>query len=62
LEGRIIARGIVAELPKELPFYITAEDGTREKGIYVIGLLIWNRGTLPVVENDFLQQHLLSLK
>ena len=62
LEGRIIARGIVAELPKELPFYITAEDGTREKGIYVIGLLIWNRGTLPVVENDFLPTAPLIVK
>lgn len=62
LEARVIARGIVAELPEDIPFYITAEDGTREKGIYVIGLLIWNRGTLPVVENDFLPTSPLTVK
>ncbi|MBH1920248.1 hypothetical protein RE680_02175 [Serratia marcescens] len=62
LEARLIARGIVAELPEDIPFYITAEDGTREKGIYIIGLLIWNRGTLPVVENDFLPTSPLTVK
>ncbi|MBV6695182.1 hypothetical protein [Serratia quinivorans] len=62
LEARLITRGIVAELPEDIPFYITAEDGTREKGIYVIGLLIWNRGTLPVVENDFLPTSPLIVK
>lgn len=62
LEARLIARGIVAELPEGIPFYITSEDGTREKGIYVIGLLIWNRGTLPVVEKDFLPTSPLIIK
>lgn len=62
LEARLITRGIVAELPEDIPFYITAEDGTREKGIYVIGLLIWNRGTLPMVENDFLPTSPLIVK
>lgn len=62
LEARLIARGIVAELPKDIPFYITAKDGTQEKGIYVIGLLIWNRGTLPVVESDFLPSSPLIVK
>lgn len=62
LEARLIGRGIVAELPEDIPFYITAEDGSREKGIYVIGLLIWNRGTLPVVENDFLPTSPLIVK
>lgn len=62
LEGRLIARGIVAELPEDLPFHITAEDGTKEKGIYVIGLLIWNRGTLPVVEKDFLPASPLTIQ
>ncbi len=62
LEARLIARGIVAELPEDIPFYISAEDGSREKGIYVIGLLIWNRGTLPVVENDFLPTSPLIVK
>ena len=62
LEARLIARGIVAELPENIPFYISAEDGTREKGIYVIGLLIWNRGTLPVTEKDFLPTSPLIVK
>ncbi|KNC15298.1 hypothetical protein AC790_02860 [Pantoea sp. RIT-PI-b] len=62
LEARLIARGIVAELPEGIPFYITADDGSREKGIYVIGLLIWNRGTLPVVEKDFLPTSPLIVK
>lgn len=62
LEARLIARGIVAELPEDIPFHITAEDGTREKGIYIIGLLIWNRGTLPVVEEDFLPTYPLIVK
>ncbi|WP_112166619.1 hypothetical protein [Klebsiella sp. WCHKl090539] len=62
LEARLITRGIVAEIPKDIPYYITAEDGSQEKGIYVIGLLIWNRGTLPVVENDFLPSSPLTVK
>lgn len=62
LEARLIGRGIVAELPEDIPFYITTENGSREKGIYVIGLLIWNRGTSPVVENDFLPTSPLIVK
>lgn len=62
LEARLIGRGIVAELPEDISFYITAEDGTREKGIYVIGLFIWNRGTLPVAESDFLPTSPLIVK
>ncbi|MEZ2586683.1 hypothetical protein [Kluyvera intermedia] len=62
LEARLIGRAIVAELPEDIPFYIATEDGSREKGIYVIGLLIWNRGTLPVVENDFLPTSPLIVK
>lgn len=62
LEARLIGRGIVAELPEDIPFYITTEDGSREKGMYVIGLLIWNRGTSPVVENDFLPTSPLIVK
>lgn len=62
LEARLIARCIIAELPEDIPFYIATEGGIREKGIYVIGLLIWNRGTLPVVESDFLPTSPLIVK
>ncbi|MDT3604704.1 hypothetical protein [Cronobacter dublinensis] len=62
LEARLIGRGIVAELPNDIPYSITADDGSLHKGIYVIGLLIWNRGALPVVENDFLPTSPLSVK
>jgi hypothetical protein len=55
LQARLIDRGIVAEIPKDLPFYISDEYGKRHKGVYVIGLLIWNRGNQPVVHSDFLK-------
>jgi len=45
-------RGIVSELPNDIPFHICDENGTRHKGIYAIGLLIWNKGNQPVTHSD----------
>ena len=53
-EARLIMRGRVAELPEDIPFYISDENGTHYKGIYVIGLLIWNKGNQPIVAEDFI--------
>jgi hypothetical protein len=55
LQARLIARGIVAELPPFVPFYISDEAGTRYKGVYVIGTLVWNRGNQPITQSDFLE-------
>ncbi|MGX1187435.1 hypothetical protein AB7M29_005114 [Pseudomonas sp. F-14 TE3623] len=54
LEGSILLRGIVAEVPEELPFFLCDIDGNRHRGIYVIGMLIWNKGTQPVTQADIL--------
>lgn len=43
LEARLLLRGIVAEIPKELPFRICDEEGNQHRGVYVIGMLIWNK-------------------
>jgi len=52
LEARLLLRGIVAEIPKELPFRICDEEGNQHRGVYVIGMLIWNKGNQPVVQSD----------
>jgi hypothetical protein len=54
LEARLIMRGRVAELPEYIPFYISDETGNHYKGIYVVGLLIWNKGNQPIVSADFI--------
>jgi hypothetical protein len=53
LQARIIDRAIVAELPPNFPLYISDEAGKRYRGVYIIGLLIWNRGNQPIVDADF---------
>lgn len=45
LEARLIMRGIVCELPDDISCYLCDDSGTRHKGVYVIGLLIWNEVT-----------------
>ncbi|MBJ9721172.1 hypothetical protein I5515_05095 [Acinetobacter calcoaceticus] len=54
LEARLIMRGIVAEIPLDLPLHITYKNDEELKGVYVIGLLIWNKGKQAIVTNDFL--------
>jgi hypothetical protein len=62
LQARLIDRGIVAELPDDIPFYISDASGKRHKGVYVIGLLIWNRGNQPIVHSDFFESAPLLVK
>lgn len=52
LEARLLLRGIVAEIPEELPFRLCDEEGNRHRGVYIIGMLIWNKGNQPVVQSD----------
>ncbi len=62
LEARLIMRGIVSEIPSYVPFYICDETGERHKGIYVIGLLIWNKGTLPITRTDLIPSASLEVR
>lgn len=62
LEARLMMRGIIAELPDYVPFYICDETGERHKGIYVIGLLIWNKGNLPITHSDLIPSASLEVK
>lgn len=55
-------RAIVSEMPEDLPFHICDEHGNRHKGIYAIGLLIWNRGNQPIVKSDLLPSAPLRVK
>lgn len=54
LNASLIMRGIVAEVPNDVPFYLCSEDGDRHKGIYIIGLLIWNKGNQPITQADMI--------
>lgn len=62
LEARLVMRGIVAELPDDIPFHICDENDVRHKGVYVIGLLIWNKGNQPVTHSDFIASAPLQVK
>lgn len=62
LEARLVMRGIVSELPDDIPFHICDENGVRHKGVYVIGLLIWNKGNQPVTHSDFIASAQLQVK
>lgn len=53
LQAKLLLRGIVAELPDDLPFHIHDEEGKRHKGVYAIGVMLWNRGDQPVTDADF---------
>lgn len=53
LQARLITRNCVAELPDDIPFHICDENGVHHKGVYVIGLLIWNKGNQPIIASDF---------
>ncbi|MBX9900541.1 MAG: hypothetical protein K2Y28_07110 [Burkholderiaceae bacterium] len=62
LEARLLMRGIVSEMPKDFPFYICDESGTHHNGVYVIGLLIWNRGNQPITKADLIASSPLEVK
>jgi hypothetical protein len=62
LEAHLVMRGIVSELPDDIPFHICDESGARHKGVYVIGLLIWNRGSQPITHADLIPSARLEVK
>jgi len=62
LEARMVMRGIIAELPDEIPLHISDADGSHYKGVYVIGLFIWNRGNQPIVSADLTPTAPLHIK
>lgn len=53
LQAKLLLRAIVAELPDELPFRIHDGEGKQHKGVYAIGIMVWNRGDQPVTDADF---------
>lgn len=61
LEARLLLRGIVAEIPEELPFYLCDEEGNRHRGVYVIGVILWNKGTQPITQADILPSSKLQV-
>ncbi len=54
LTSRIVESGIVAEFPKHYPLKIVDKDGKQHSGIYIMRLLIWNRGTKTISPTDFM--------
>lgn len=62
LEAHLVMRGIVSELPEDIPFHICDESGARHKGVYVIGLLIWNKGSQPITHADLIPTAPLEVK
>lgn len=61
LKSRIIMRGIVSELPSDVPLKIVDENGKHHRGVYALNVLIWNRGTRAIEPSDFLENAPLRL-
>jgi hypothetical protein len=55
LTAHIHMRGIVAELPTDFPLKIVDELGHRHRGVYVLSLLIRNRGSKEILPSSFLE-------
>lgn len=62
LEARLITRAIVAEIPEDISLHLYDENGTKHKGVYAIGLLLWNRGNKAITPDDFTQAAPLRIK
>jgi hypothetical protein len=62
LRAQLMMRGIVSEIPDFLPFYICDETGARHKGLYVVGLLLWNKGSIAITSADFLPASPLTIE
>jgi hypothetical protein len=62
LEAHLVMRGIVSELPEDTPFHICDESGARHKGVYVIGILVWNKGSQPITHADLIPSAPLEVK
>jgi hypothetical protein len=55
LTARIHMRGIVTELPTDFPLKIVDEFGHHHRGVYVLSLLIRNRGSEEILPSSFLE-------
>lgn len=53
LEAHMFMRGIVAEIPEFVPLHIVDSDGAYHKGVYMIGIALWNKGKLAITREDF---------
>ncbi|MCY7295813.1 hypothetical protein [Alteromonas sp. a30] len=54
LRASLIGRGIISELPRYIPYHICDENGDKYKGIYIISLMLRNRGNQPIIQSDIL--------
>lgn len=61
LQGRIMSRGIVAELPVDFLFKIVDPLGRTHRGVYLLNVLIWNKGSQGISPSDFLDNAPLRL-
>ncbi len=55
LKTRIVTRGIVAELPSDMPLKIVDEFGHHHQGVYALSMLIWNLGSEAILPSSFLE-------
>lgn len=55
LEARVVGRAIVAELPNSIPFSIQDIAGNQHRGVYVVGLMVWNKGNSEITKDDFIK-------
>jgi hypothetical protein len=62
LEVSIVGRGIVAEVPENLPFQLVDLQGNAiTTGVYAALVRVWNRGEAPIVPADIPQSAPLTL-
>lgn len=61
LRAQIVMRAIVSELPPELSLKIVDATGRAHQGVYVLNVLVWNRGSQAISPLDFLDNAPLRL-
>jgi hypothetical protein len=61
LQSRIVARGVVSELPADFLFSIVDPSGAVHRGVYALNVLIWNKGAKEIAPSDFLENAPLRL-
>ena len=62
LEAHLVDRGIIAELPYSIPLQIVDGNNVPHKAIYILAIVIWNRGKLAITPDDFVPSAPLQLK
>lgn len=61
LTARVHMRGIVAELPSDIPLKIVDEFGHHHRGVYALSLLIRNQGSEEIVPGSFVENSPLTV-